>query len=231
MKPILVMTQPGKGGIGKTTIAATIADYYLQHDISIEMVDADDKSGAGLAHFHKQAKRISISKRDSLDALGHALGRSQIVLVDMPAAREEETKKWFHDVVASGLKDYAEFITICVISPDPGSIAPILDWANEIRGLSQYVLVKNEQEQPDCDWHFWLPKAASFLAATEAEVLDFKSINPDLQAALRVHGETLARVAGGSSVTDLGKLMWKIRAQSVWSNFVAQIEKSKILNP
>ena len=230
-KPKLILTQPGKGGVGKTTVAAAIADYLIGKEISLEMLDADEKSGAGRAHFQPKAKRISITRRDALDALGDAVaGGSQVVLCDMPAAREIETGKWFADI-AQGLSQVADIITVCVISPDPGSIPPVIEWAKEIRGLTEYVLVRNEQEQPDCDWHFWQPKEQAFVETTDAEVYDLKSVNPDLQAALRVHGETLARVAGGTSKPELSGLIWKIRAQSVWSHFAGQLLKSKFLNP
>ena len=230
MKPKLILTQPGKGGVGKTTIAAAIADYLIGKEVVVEMLDADERSGAGLAHFQPKAKRISITKRDALDALGNAIaGGSQVVLCDMPAAREAETSKWFADV-AAGLSEVADIVTVCVISPDPGSIPPIIEWAKEIKGLTEYVLIRNEQEQPDCDWHFWQPKEMAFLEMTGGEVFDLKSINPDLQAAIRVSGETLARVASGSAKPELSGLIWKIRAQSVWSNFAGQLLTSKLLN-
>ena len=230
MKPTLILTAPCKGGVGKTTAAALIADYLISKEISVTMLDADEKSGAGLAHFLPQAKRISLTKRDALDALANAVtGGSQVTLCDMPAAREVETQKWFADV-AAGLAEICGIVTVCVISPDPGSISPVLDWASEIKGLTEYVLVRNEQEQPDHDWHFWQPRQAAFLEITGGEVLDLKSVNPDLQAALRVHGETLARVASGSAIPELASLVWKIRAQSVWSYFANQLLKSKLLN-
>ena len=228
-----IITQGSKGGIGKTTIATCICDYYAQREVAAAIYDfdAENKANSGLQYFYPDAKKIDIRKRDGLDALLEAIENedNQIIFADMGAGRGAETHEWFSSV-AGELSDITELVTLAIVTPDPASVTAALEWAKALQNKCKYVVVKNEQETENADFSYWEKNATAFRKAAKPEELLFRSINPELQTALRTTGETLAQVASGTAPQTKG-LRWKVRAQAILKPFFEQIEKTSLLNP
>ena len=55
----IVFTQGGKGGVGKTTAALSLYDYYMTKGAEVILADfdAENREKSGLNFWHKSAKR------------------------------------------------------------------------------------------------------------------------------------------------------------------------------
>ena len=67
----IVFTQGGKGGVGKTTAALSLFDYYQTKAAAVTLADFDGENRAksGLNFWHKSADKVDIHTRSGLDKL------------------------------------------------------------------------------------------------------------------------------------------------------------------
>ena len=67
----IVFTQGGKGGVGKTTAALSLYDYYQTKEAAVTLADFDGENRAksGLNFWHKTAEKVDIHTRSGLDKL------------------------------------------------------------------------------------------------------------------------------------------------------------------
>ena len=82
----------GKGGVGKTLLASSLADFYTEKELRYVAIDADtgNSKHGSLAHLIG-CEKLDIRGKVGLDALiDHALSGPEIVLVDFGAAKAGE---------------------------------------------------------------------------------------------------------------------------------------------
>ena len=66
---LIVFSCGGKGGVGKTTVATSVADYYATRGIAATLFDCDteNKQRGSLSHFFPSAEKLDIRAERGLD--------------------------------------------------------------------------------------------------------------------------------------------------------------------
>jgi hypothetical protein len=236
---LIVFTEGGKGGVGKTTFASCLLDYYEKLGISTVALDLDteNKDKAGLTYFHKQARKVDIDRRDGMDVFADEIdkGDAAVIVADMGARSGKITFQWF-DQMFESVKDLGvRFTAVGLVTEDPGSIASVLEWGGYLQDRVSYLIVLNKLGNPDEHFQYWhsTEAAVKFRKIAQPEIITLDSINPDLQMAVRNHGFTLGLVANGDAkVPELKASKYKLRAQQIRRQISGELDRvAKVILP
>lgn len=99
MAPHLVIVGADKGGVGKTTIARTLRDYYQSHGMTARAFDGEHSAKhpvtgevcGVLARFHPDAVIVNMRQSDDQVKVFDGLRSAQVTLLDLPAAQLSDT--------------------------------------------------------------------------------------------------------------------------------------------
>jgi hypothetical protein len=97
--PHLVIVGADKGGVGKTTIARSLKDYYQSHGITVRAFDGehlakDPATGEPLgvlARFFKGTEIVNLEESDDQMKVFDGLQLAQVTLLDLPAGGMSRT--------------------------------------------------------------------------------------------------------------------------------------------
>lgn len=141
-----------KGGVGKSVVARTLAQRFIDRQSPFAAIDADSSHGALLRYYGDFAQPVDLESFTSADQiLDRALGAERHVLVDLPAQSARAVKRWMD---ASGVVGFAREMGVGLVFwhvTDGG-----YDSVNElVRALDafpsdvRFVLVKNHGRSTD----------------------------------------------------------------------------------
>jgi MinD-like ATPase involved in chromosome partitioning or flagellar assembly len=235
----IVFTQGGKGGVGKTTAALSLYDYYNTKEANVTLADfdAENRAKSGLNFWHKDTEKVDIHTRSGLDRLiDLALGtESDIILADMGAGSGAVTYRWFAEVYPELSSERVKITSIGVVTADPGSVESVLTWAGHLKKEVDYLIVLNELEQQGETFRYWheSKQAKEFAAMCSPIVITMASRRADLEQAARNHGVSLAQIAERKTkAPELTSASIVMRAQSYRRRMNAEFESaSEILFP
>jgi MinD-like ATPase involved in chromosome partitioning or flagellar assembly len=236
MNKRIVFTQGNKGGTGKTTVISALIDWYRHHDIPIAAVDFDSENqlNSGLSYFQKGAQKIKVDMRDGLDEFIRLADETDaaVIVADMGAGFGAQTFNWFdlayEDIKAMGVV----FTSFGVVTDDPGSVTAVLTWHQRLKDRTNYLIVLNEHETPGAEFEYWhhTVEATNFRETAKPEVVKFISIHPDVQRAIRNHGESLLAVAGKTTgIDELKGAITSSRASRVIRSAFAEFDRVRHL--
>ena len=145
-KPVVILVGADKGGVGKTTVARTLLDYFAAHQTPIRAFDTESPRGT-LHRFHPGETNIvdltsTSDQMKIIDTLNSA--EHDVSIIDVragglsPALRALEEIGFFDAVKAGEFR----FILLHVIGPSIASLDEIAETANFMQG-AKYFLVKN----------------------------------------------------------------------------------------
>jgi hypothetical protein len=233
MKPSkkVVFTPGGKGGVGKTTISAALAEWYTENQIPCTLLDLDmeNKKKGSFAHFFPdRAVKIDINTPAGLDAfIDHADKEPAVILADMGAGSGKVAAHWFHSMYES-VKESLSFTALSVITSDPASVESLLSWAAQLQDRVSYVVVLNQQEENQVGFSYWenTTEAKAFRALFQPAIIRMDSRLPDLQHAMRNHGFTLGQVIQRKTkAAELEKSSLVVRAQAYRRQLFAEFDR------
>jgi hypothetical protein len=127
----VVFTQGGKGGTGKTAFATMLVEWYAAHKTPCALIDMDteNKAQGSLAHFFPKARKSNIHLARELDQFVEVLDKGvPIVVADMGASAGDVAHEWFDSMHESASESGIAFTAIGIVTPDPASVASVLDW-------------------------------------------------------------------------------------------------------
>jgi MinD-like ATPase involved in chromosome partitioning or flagellar assembly len=234
MSKRIIFSMGARGGVGKTTVISTLADWYAEHKVPVELLDFDDenKANSGLNHFQKSARKIHVDKRDGLDVFIEIVDKTThpVIVADFGARSGRLTFNWF-DSTFEHLKGLdITFTAVGVVTTDPGSVTSVLEWADHLQKKVQYLIVLNELQTEQAVFDVWekSEQVARFRADLKPKVIRFLSINPDLQKGISNHGASLFEVAQKKvEIPELVGSRWGIRAQQVYQAASKEFTKVK----
>jgi len=220
MKKRVVFTTGGKGGTGKTTLTAALAEWYQANEIPCTLLDLDteNKTKGSFSHFFQQeAHKIDIHQRSGLDAfIDYADEAPGIILADMGAGSGKVAAQWFKTMY-EGVSDQLVFTAVGLITSDPASVESLLTWAMYLQNKVNYLVVLNQQEEEQPHFPYWeqAEEAREFRKTFNPAIISMESRIPGLQHAIRNHGITLKAISEReTSQAEFNQSSLVIRAQA-----------------
>jgi len=225
----------GKGGVGKTSVMAGLAEWFDANQIPVKLLDLDteNKARGSLTHFFGgRVPKVNIHTPAGLDSfVDHLADGVPVILADMGAGSGQVTHDWFEkmypDVADAGIV----FTMVGVVTADPASVESILAWAARLQNRVAYLIVENSVTEHS-DFTYWREseEARQFREAFEPAVIHMDYRLADLENAARNHGVTLGSVAARTTdAPELRRASLVMRAQSYRRRMFAEFDRVKEL--
>src|SRR5665647_259080 len=145
-RPAVVLVGADKGGVGKTTVARTLLDYFAAHQTPTRAFDTESPRGT-LKRFHPDVTEIvdvtSIPDQMKIfDTLGNA--EAKVTVIDVRAGLLSPTLQALSDIgfLESAKKGQITFAVFHILGPSITSLEEIAETARFV-GDANYYLVKN----------------------------------------------------------------------------------------
>ena len=101
-------------------------------------MDTENKAQGSLAHFFPKARKNNIHLARGLDQFVEVLDKGvPIVVADMGASAGDVAHEWFDSMYESASESGIAFTAIGIVTPDPASVASVLDWATFLQASSR----------------------------------------------------------------------------------------------
>jgi MinD-like ATPase involved in chromosome partitioning or flagellar assembly len=231
----VILSMGGKGGVGKTSVMAALAEWFQMNRIPVKLLDLDteNKARGSLAHFFGGLiPKLDIHTPAGLDAfIDHLNDGPPVILADMGAGSGQVTHDWFDamypDVAGAGIV----FTAIGIVTGDPGSVESVLVWADRLQRRVRYLIVENSVTAKT-DFIYWRQsrEAQQFQKIFQVPTIQMDYRLPELENATRNYGVTLGDVASETTnVPELKRASLVMRATSYRRRMFAEFDKVKAL--
>lgn len=145
MAPHVTIIGADKGGVGKTTIARTLMDYYRAHGIAVRAFDTEHPQGV-LQRFHPDKTEIVdlTGSDDQMKVFDH-LRDAQVTLIDIRAGILSKTLSTLSEIgFLDGVKEGRLRISVIhVIGSNRASFDEIAATAAAVEGARHHVLLNH----------------------------------------------------------------------------------------
>jgi MinD-like ATPase involved in chromosome partitioning or flagellar assembly len=231
----VILSMGGKGGVGKTCIMTSLAEWFDENQIPVKLLDLDieNKARGSLTHFFGgRVPKININTPAGLDAfIDHLSDGIPVILADMGAGAGQITYEWFDRMYPDVAEYGIAFTAIGVVTADPASVESVLSWAARLQNRVAYLVVENSIAEYT-DFTYWneSEQAQQFKQVFDPAVIRMDYRLPDLENGARNHGLTLGDIASRkTNAPELQKTSLVMRAQSYRRRMFAEFEKVKEL--
>jgi hypothetical protein len=145
-KPAVIIVGADKGGVGKTTVARTLLDYFTAHQIATRAFDTEAPRGT-LKRFHPELTDVVDmtfipDQMKIFDTLNSA--EAAVTLIDVRAGLMSPTLKALRDIgfIEAAKKGQITFAVFHILGPSIASLDEIAETAAYL-GDAKYFMVKN----------------------------------------------------------------------------------------
>jgi len=159
MSPTIMLVGADKGGVGKTTVARTLLDYFAAHQTPTRAFDTESPRGT-LKRFHPDVTEVVdvtavADQMKIFDTLGSADAR--VTIIDVRAGLLSSTLQALSDIgfLDSAKKGQITFAVFHILGPSIASLNEIAETTRFV-GDANYFLVKNRIN--DTTFFEWDPK-------------------------------------------------------------------------
>jgi CobQ/CobB/MinD/ParA nucleotide binding domain len=231
----VILTVGGKGGVGKTSVMAGLAEWFDLYQIPVRLLDLDtgNKARGSLTHFFGgSVPKVNIHTPAGLDTfVDHLADGAPVILADMGDGSGQVTYDWFEKMYPDVAEARVVFTTIGVVTADPASIESVLAWAARLQSRVGYLIVENcLTDHPDFTYWHESDQAKRFRNIFNPSVIRMDYRLPELENAARNHGVTLGTIASRSTdAMELKRASLVMRAQSYRRRMFAEFDKVKEL--
>src|SRR5580692_507085 len=143
-KPTVVVVGADKGGVGKTTVARTLLDYFTAHHVPTRAFDTESPKGT-LKRFHPDVSDIvDVTSVSDQMRIFDTLTEASVTVIDVRAGMLSPTLRSLRDIgfLDSVKKGQITFVVLHILGSSIASLNEIEDTASFI-GDANYFLVKN----------------------------------------------------------------------------------------
>ena len=145
-KPAVILVGADKGGVGKTTVARTLLDYFTAHQVPVRAFDTEAPKGT-LKRFHPNLTDVVDMTKvpdqmkifDTLNSADQA-----VTMIDIRAGLMSPTLQALRDIgfIEAAKKGQITFAVFHILGPSIASLDEIAETATFL-GDAKYFLVKN----------------------------------------------------------------------------------------
>ena len=230
MKKIVMFTQGGKGGVGKTSFAAMLIHSLRKTGLRVKVYDFDveNKENSGLQYYIEDAEKHNINDEGSLDKTTNIVNTDEydIVVIDCQAAAGIQTFEWFEDVAQDAIDDGVKFVSMGIIDEDVSSLTSVLSWTNELKDSCDFLYVLNEKKQRKAPFLAYRKEKAVDLikSAHNVHEIVFKHRIEEIENAMRNSGNTPYSVVAGAGKKYLAEPHVIRRCKGLVRDFEEQME-------
>ena len=145
-KPTVILVGADKGGVGKTTVARTLIDYFNAQQTPIRAFDTESPRGT-LKRFHPDVTEVvDVTAVPDQMKIFDTLGTTQaaVTVIDIRAGLLSPTLQALSDIgfLDAAKKDQITFAVFHILGPSIASLQEIAETAKFV-GDASYFLVKN----------------------------------------------------------------------------------------
>src|ERR1700680_3501024 len=145
-RPAVILVGADKGGVGKTTVARPLLDYFGAHNTPTRAFDTESPRGT-LKRFHPAVTEVvdvnSVPDQMKIfDTLGNA--EAKVTVIDVRAGLLTPTLQALSDIgfIESAKKGQITFAVFHILGPSIASLQEINETAAYL-GDARYFMVKN----------------------------------------------------------------------------------------
>src|SRR6266571_3423695 len=145
-KPAVILVGADKGGVGKTTVARTLLDYFGAHQTPTRAFDTESPRGT-LKRFQPDITEVVDvtqipDQMKIFDTLGSA--EAKVTVIDIRAVLLSSTLQALNDIgfIESAKKGQITFAVFHILGPSIASLEEIAETAAYL-GDAKYFMVKN----------------------------------------------------------------------------------------
>src|SRR6202047_1003582 len=145
-KPAVIIVGADKGGVGKTTVARTLLDYFTAHQVSTRAFDTESPRGT-LKRFHPEVAEVFdmtlvADQMKIFDTLNSS--EAAVTVIDVRAGLMSPTLKALRDIgfIDAAKKGQITFAVFHILGPTIASLDEINETAAYL-GDARYFMVKN----------------------------------------------------------------------------------------
>ena len=145
----VIFPMAGKGGVGKTTVVATLAEWYKSQKIQVELLDMDVENraeGSLSAMFASAIKMPAVDTKTYDRLLGISMeSEADVILADMGAAQAYKMIPWVRDFYQAAQNSGIplRWTAIGVVDTDIASARSVLEWGVALQRTVDYIVVHN----------------------------------------------------------------------------------------
>jgi len=143
-KPAVIVVGADKGGVGKTTVARTLLDYFTAHQVSTRAFDTEAPKGT-LWRFHPEVSEIvEITATPDQMRIFDTVSEATVTVIDVRAGLLSSTLRSLRDIgfLDSVKKGQLSFVVFHILGSSISSLNEIEDISSFTDDAS-YFLVKN----------------------------------------------------------------------------------------
>lgn len=228
-KPAVILVGADKGGVGKTTVARTLLDYFGAHQTATRAFDTESPRGT-LKRFHPTVTEVvdvtSIPDQMKIfDTLGSV--EAKVTVIDIRAGLLSSTLQALNDIgfLESAKKGQITFAVFHILGPSIASLEEIAETSRFV-GDASYFLVKNHIN--DTNFFEWDPATydSYFKKIKRAEEITVPKLNEMASEQVEVAGVPyVSFVANKNGKGDAANYSFVLRGYvrhwlgNVWSEF------------
>jgi hypothetical protein len=145
-KPAVIIVGADKGGVGKTTVARTLLDYFIAHQVPTRAFDTEAPRGT-LKRFHPELTEVVdmtliADQMKIFDTLNSS--EAAVTVIDVRAGLMSPTLKALRDIgfIEAAKKGQITFAVFHILGPSIASLDEINETAAYL-GDARYFMVKN----------------------------------------------------------------------------------------
>jgi cellulose biosynthesis protein BcsQ len=142
----LILVLNGKGGVGKSFFAVNFVQF-LKDKASPHVACDCDNENSTLKRYHGEAVEfLDLSERRSLDAMFHALEKTDLVVVDCRAASTEVFFDYFDEIdLRATLQSLSAALTLAIpVNHETDSVDQLQRIVTKLENACSYVVLRNQ---------------------------------------------------------------------------------------
>ncbi len=143
-RPAVIIVGADKGGVGKTTVARTLLDYFSARRVPVRAFDTEVPRGT-LKRFHPDTTTVvDLSQVPDQMKVFDTLSESQLTIIDVRAGLLSPTLRSLRDIgfIEAARKNQVTLAVFHILGPTIASLEEIAETSAFLHD-AKYLLVKN----------------------------------------------------------------------------------------